>query len=50
MEAKSTTNVKGKLEESKVRMLFNSIDKLMKYYRMYGKKKGFEISKRTLRK
>lgn len=39
-------NVKNDLEESKVGMLFNSIDDLIKYYKMYEKDISFEISKK----
>ncbi|KAH7542648.1 hypothetical protein FEM48_Zijuj02G0096400 [Ziziphus jujuba var. spinosa] len=35
------------IEKPKVGMLFDSIDELKEYYKMYGKKNRFEICKRT---
>ncbi|KAL6131257.1 hypothetical protein ACLB2K_069633 [Fragaria x ananassa] len=40
-------NVKEKIEEPKIGLVFDSIDELEKYYRSYGKGMGFEVCKRT---
>ncbi|KAK7834720.1 hypothetical protein CFP56_024194 [Quercus suber] len=45
-----TRNVKDKIEDPKVGMMFNSIDDIMKYYTRYGKEKGFAVAKRSSKK
>ncbi|KAL6183057.1 hypothetical protein ACLB2K_044468 [Fragaria x ananassa] len=40
-------NVKEKIEEPKIGLVYDSIDELEKYYRSYGKRMGFEVCKRT---
>ncbi|XP_075671108.1 protein FAR-RED IMPAIRED RESPONSE 1-like [Castanea sativa] len=45
-----TRNVKEKIEDPKVGMMFNSIDDIMKYYTRYGKEKGFAVAKRSSKK
>ncbi|CAL5427921.1 unnamed protein product [Camellia sinensis] len=49
-ESEKTSNVKEKVEDPKVGMLFDSIDELVEFYKLYGKAKGFGVSIRTSKK
>lgn len=49
-ETKTAINAKEKVEDPKVGMLFDSINELLEYYKMYGQEKGFGVSIRTSKK
>ncbi|KAL7172245.1 hypothetical protein ACSBR2_031857 [Camellia fascicularis] len=49
-ESEKTSNVEEKVEDPKVGMLFDSIDELVEFYKLYGKAKGFGVSIRTSKK
>ncbi|KAH7528812.1 hypothetical protein FEM48_Zijuj05G0112100 [Ziziphus jujuba var. spinosa] len=42
----TTTSIEDKIKP-RIAMDFDSLDKLVEYYKFYGKEKGFEIRKRT---
>ncbi|KAI7984674.1 hypothetical protein LOK49_LG15G00358 [Camellia lanceoleosa] len=49
-QLEKTSNVEEKVEDPKVGMLFDSIDELVEFYKLYGKAKGFGVSIRTSKK
>ncbi|KAK1574812.1 hypothetical protein Q3G72_000155 [Acer saccharum] len=49
-EIDMSTDLKDKIEEPKPGMIFDSMEELYEYYKMYGNKTRFQVIKRTARK
>ncbi|KAK0600844.1 hypothetical protein LWI29_018890 [Acer saccharum] len=46
-EMGNSVNVSENIDDPAVGMIFDSVENLFEYYKMYGKKHGFEVMKRT---